>query len=322
LRRRGVAPLSPLTLLVLPSPPHSSFLVPYSSFLKNAISFSRAILYNRSNQLSWEILNVVGQLASYSRKPEIELAEAVANDDVTELEKLLRRGIDPNIRIVSQNLNPLIFLAFQKNSFTLPPSLSHNVRQELYEIVPKTDCLRCLLKHGANPNSRNNLGKTVLDLAIIWCLPDTVKLLVEYGADVNLGDRQGVTPLMKTVILGIKDARSMADKLQISQYILDSGADINARTVDGTTALMYAVRNCRLEMMEWLLARGASLSITDEGGNRACDLIPKSLPSDRYEHLYEILTPAPLNPDDPTPDEPEGDRLLKVILTALQEIEY
>jgi uncharacterized protein len=272
--------------------------------------------------LSWEILNLVQQLATYSQNREIELAEAVANDDVTKLEKLLRRGVDPNIRIVSQNLNPLIFLAFQKQFFTLPPSLSHNSEQTLYEIVPKTKCLRCLLKHGANPNSRNNFGKTVLDLAIIWCLPDTVKLLVEYGVDVNSGDRQGITPLMKTVILGIKDARSMADKLQISEYILDSGADINARTVDGTTALMYAVKNCRLEMMEWLLARGASLSITDSRGNRAGDLIPKYLPSDRYEHLYQMLTPAPLNPDAPTPDEPEGDRLLKVILTALQELEY
>jgi uncharacterized protein len=271
--------------------------------------------------LSWEILNVVKRLASYSRKREIELAKAVANDDVTELEKLLRRGVNPNIRIVSQNLNPLIFLTFQKNSFSLPPSLSHNVRQELYEIVPKTECLGCLLKYGAEPNSRNNFDKTVLDLAIIWCLPDTVKLLLEYGADVNLGDRQGITPLMKTVILGIKDARSMADKLQISQYILDFGADINARTVDGTTALMYAVRNCRLEMMEFLLARGASLFITDERGNRAGDLIPKFLPGDRYEYLYKMLTPAPLNSDDLTSDEPEGDRLLKVILTALQESE-
>ncbi len=273
--------------------------------------------------MSWAILDLVEKLATYPQEQEIRLAEAVANDDATEIKKLLRKGVNPNVRIVGECLNPLIFLAFQKNFFTLPSPSPYNVEQNLYEITPKTECLRCLLEYGADPNLRNNFGKTVLELAIIWCLPDTVKLLLEYGADVNLGDRQGITPLMKTVILGIKDARSMADKLQISQYILDFGADINAQTSQGKTALMYAVTNCRMEAIEFLLAKGASLSITDSQGDRACDLIPKSLNRDRYDHLYKMLTQPQFKPEiniNPT-IEPEGDRLLKILLSAFQETE-
>ncbi|MGF1540091.1 MAG: ankyrin repeat domain-containing protein [Pleurocapsa sp.] len=273
--------------------------------------------------MSWVILDFVEKLANYPQEQELRLAEAVANDDVTEIKKLLRQGVDPNVRIVGQCLNPLIFLAFQKNFFTLPPTSPYDVQQNLYEIIPKTECLRCLLEYGADPNLRNNFGKTVLDLAIIWCLPDTVKLLLEYGADVNLGDRQGITPLMKTVIWGIQDARSMADKLQISQYILDFGADINAQTLDGTTALMYAVTNCRIKAIEFLLAKGASLSITDNRKNRAWDLIPKHLNRDCYEGISKMLTQPQFQSDLPINPtiEPEGDRLLKVILSALQETE-
>lgn len=273
--------------------------------------------------MSWVILDFVDKLATYSQRQEINLAEAVANNDVTKVNDLLKKGIDPNLKIVGDRLNPLLFLAFQKSFFTLPASSAYNVEQNLYKITSRTECLRLLLEYGADPNLRNNFGRTALDIGIIWCLVDTVKLLLVHGADPNQSDRQGITPLMKTVILGIQDARPMAQKLSIAQYLLDFGADINAQTPTGMTALMYAVVHNRIEMIELLLKHGASLSTQNHQGHQACDLIPDWLNRDRYNYLYKILTQPQLNVNQTVTlsEEPEGDRLLKAILSAAKQLE-
>jgi uncharacterized protein len=264
--------------------------------------------------VSWVIFEVAERLKTYSQKQELQLAEAVVTNDVTSVRQLLQQGVDPNVKIVGKTSEPLIFLVFAKNWFTLPGGKIGDRPKSFYNLTVKEECLRLLLEHKANLNLKDSLGRTVLEIAIVWCLPQIVKLLLLHGADPNLRDRKGITPLMKTAILGIQDARPMLDKLQIIMHLIDSGAEINAQAPDGKTALMYAVGNSRLEIVELLVNSGASLSITDHQGNQASDIIGREVTKQQQTYLQTILNQPQLNSIKYQQLLPEGDRLLNSIL--------
>ncbi|MGF1589913.1 MAG: ankyrin repeat domain-containing protein [Pleurocapsa sp.] len=240
--------------------------------------------------MSWVILNIVERIRAVARKQDLRLAEAVTTNNTMAVEKLLKQGVDPNVRLVGQAGEPLIFLAFEKQWFTLPHGKRSDRSKTLYRLIAKEKCLRLLLEYGANPNVRDSLGRTVLEIAIVWCLPNIVKLLLLNGANPNLRDKNNLTPLMKAAILGIQDARPMQDKLQIILYLLDNGAEIDAQAADGRTALMYAVGNARMNIVELLISKGASLTITDHQGNQARDIISQSIGQQQRDELSKILT--------------------------------
>src|SRR5678815_5072830 len=68
---------------------------------------------------------------------------------------------------------------------------------------------------------------------------------------------QGAPPLI--------DAAESGDRAQVSR-LLDQGAPIDARAVDGTTALHWAVRADRLDTVRVLLESGADASAADRYG--------------------------------------------------------
>ena len=266
--------------------------------------------------MSWIIFDITNRLQAYAKQQELRLAEAIASNDTVIAQKLLQQGVNPNVRIVGQKCEPLIFLVFKKNWFTLPSKKIGDRPKSLYSITAEEKCLLVLLKFGANPNVRNSLGQTVLEIAIMWCLPEIVKLLLLNGADPNIKGTNGLTPLMKATILGIQDARPMEDKLKIMVYLLDSGAEIDAQTPEGKTALMYAVGNARIEVVELLVSSGASFDITDKQGNQARDIVTRGIDSRHRTYLNKILSQPQLNVIKYKYQQffPEGDRLLAPII--------
>ena len=277
-------------------------------------------LWIRFKVVSWIIFNIAEKIRGFAARRELKLAQAITVNDLATVKQLLEQGVNPNVSLVGQKSEPAIFLVFQKNWFTLPEKISGDRPTASYSITVKEECLALLLEHGANPNVRNSLGRTILEIAIVWCMSDIVKLLLLNGADPNLRERNSLTPLMKTVILGIQDARPMEDKLQIITHLLDSGADINAQTSDGKTALMYAVSNVRMIIVEFLVSSGASLSITDDFGNRASDLIPQKISLQQQRYLRKILTQPQLNIGKYKYQQfvPEGDRLLASLIDPVE----
>lgn len=266
--------------------------------------------------MSWVIYHAVAKQRAVKKKQELELGSAVASNNTRAVAKLLNRGVNPNIRIVGQNREPLIFLAFEKTCFTLPFPKIGDRPQNRYKITAKSECLRLLLKHGADPNLRDSLGRTALEIAIVWCLPETVKLLLLYGANSNLPDKNGQTPLMKCAILGVRDARPIQHKLEIMMHLIDSGAAIDTQAPDGKTALMYAVGNSRQEIVELLVSSGASLTITDDRGNKARDIIDRGSTTQQQSQLRKILSQPQINVSRYKYREliPEGDRVLATII--------
>lgn len=266
--------------------------------------------------MSQIVFKVINKAIKSLRQQESRLTSAIATNNITAVEKLLKQETDPNAEIKGKPGIPLIFSTFKKNYFALPQGSANNRSRTLHHVTANRECLQLLLEYGANPNLKDNAGRTPLDIAIIWCMPEIVKLLLIHGANPNFKDSKGITPLMKTAILGIQDARPTNDKLQIIMHLIDAGAEIDAQSLDGKTALMYATGNSRIEIVELLVSSGASLSISDLLGNKACDIIGRGVTTQQRVYMEGILTQPQLNILKYKYREfiPEGDRLLNSIL--------
>lgn len=95
-----------------------------------------------------------------------------------------------------------------------------------------TEELSKLLKKGADPNEQEDeFGSTALIVASDNDQMDAAKILLEHGADPNLGDFSGYTPLMEAVFMENKE---------MIQLLLEHGADPNLSDSEGMTAIDHA----------------------------------------------------------------------------------
>jgi uncharacterized protein len=127
--------------------------------------------------------------------------------------------------------------------------------------TPASDVLGELLAAGADVNVQDPFGITALTRATLRGHVENVRLLLQAGADPNLPAQ--MTPLM---------AAAYCDSPPCAQLLIASGADLNARGAQGTTALMVAARAGHLDMVQLLLAAGADPLIRCDRGQTAADI--------------------------------------------------
>lgn len=95
-------------------------------------------------------------------------------------------------------------------------------------------------------------GSTPLMYAVLYGDADSVKMLLEAGADPNATNEAGATALLWAV-----------DDLDKSRLLLKAGADANARSDDGRTPLLAATRRVgAADVVKLLLDHGAKASVT------------------------------------------------------------
>lgn len=103
-------------------------------------------------------------------------------------------------------------------------------------------------------------GRTALHMVIerrnsVW-----LDYLYQQGANVNLADNAGVTPLMQAVQLGYVEG---------VEKLIAHGARVDVTNNSGETPLMYAVHGRNAELMRVLLAAGADPDRNDHSGRSA-----------------------------------------------------
>eukprot|EP00698_Gefionella_okellyi_P014893 TRINITY_DN4153_c0_g1_i1.p1 TRINITY_DN4153_c0_g1~~TRINITY_DN4153_c0_g1_i1.p1 ORF type:complete len:486 (+),score=111.22 TRINITY_DN4153_c0_g1_i1:30-1460(+) len=142
------------------------------------------------------------------------------------------------------------------------------------------DCARLLLDAGVSPGVPDKQDSTPLHLSDNAAMTN---LLLEHGADINLKNADGYTPLHISAINGW---------IANAQVLIDHGADVNA--ADNTeTPLACAASNSDPVMCKLLLAHGANPSYGEQAyGRTPLHLATRALPNSDDTTCLKVLLDA------------------------------
>ena len=163
---------------------------------------------------------------------ENDIVKAIEHDDYMGVKRAIEKGADLD-QIVENELNeneePLLFYALH--------------RKCSYETI------KLLIDSGVDIYRCDDEGVSFLDEAIVSGNLQLVRLLVEEkGMDVNKTARKsGFTPLMQAACYGYTD---------IVAYLLEKGADIEARDATDLNVIDYAKKLQRKQMQTFLESYG------------------------------------------------------------------
>ena len=162
---------------------------------------------------------------------------AIRNDNAGVVNDLLERGFDPNTR--NAKGQPGLTVAMQEQS-------------------PKA--ARALLNHPTiDVNALNQAGESALMMAALKGDLASSQLLLERGALVN---QSGWSPLHYA---------ATGPEPKIVKLLLDSGADIDAGSPNGSTPLMMAAQYGSEDSIKLLLDRGADAKRRNQLDMQASD---------------------------------------------------
>ena len=200
--------------------------------------------------------------------------------DIVEL--LLARGADPAACNSIKN-SPLMCAAFQGHEPIVSLLLGREqVRRTINHCADsgatalilacaKPDfqnvgIVHLLIDHGAEVNARDSLRQLT---SLLWaqerrCKP-VVAALLSRGADLEARDNYGRTALIRTVLDSTrrKEAEAGLDDGDFVNFLLDNGAEIDAKDASQSTALSLACYFGKIELAALLLRRGADVEIQD-----------------------------------------------------------
>ncbi len=104
-------------------------------------------------------------------------------------------------------------------------------------------------------NHRNNKGWTALKLAAKKGLEQCVEVLLNHGAEPNIGDNEGYLPLHNAV--GNKD---------IVKLLIASTTNVNKQTQNGETPLYIAINHGNVACSQMLLEHGGNPNLSNNEG--------------------------------------------------------
>lgn len=195
-----------------------------------------------------------------------------------EIDLLIKKGVNVNLRNDKKD-NMIVFIAAN---------------------VGRYDLVRYLIEHGSDVNAKDRTGTTLLWLAYDYKKWDEVTWLLQHGVDINSLDRNRNTLLVCSVhdkekvkwllenganiyansntngekfLSKLTEAirNNFNDGFEIMKWVIEKLPDIN--TTDWVeyknryTALHIAVMADNMDMVTWLVGKGADVNIQGQNGN-------------------------------------------------------
>ena len=172
---------------------------------------------------------------------------------------------DLNERTVIDDIIEII--AIQKNFKDSSSPLASLVKpDEKYDVL-----LKKILTFRPNIEIQRLDGKNLLFDLVLYNDFETLKMIINYGVNLNISDKRGYTPLMHMVEEGLKIKEKNEKELFIERLInfLKYRVNINAQDNDKRTVIHKAVIADDLVVVEKLLTKKADLSLVDIHGRTA-----------------------------------------------------
>lgn len=112
------------------------------------------------------------------------------------------------------------------------------------------------VENNANVNETYDHNQTPLLIAVADCNPEVVKFLISSGADVSRNeDALGVAAFSTKSY-----AKNSSKCIEVAQLLIDHGQNVNTPGKSGFTPLMSASINSDVEMMAYLIEKGADVN--------------------------------------------------------------
>ncbi len=214
-----------------------------------------------------------------------ELSNAIIANDFDRVKFLVSKGADVN-KADSQGWTPLQSAARQRRDQMIALLIELGADVNVGDPTPLVAALmrdhvpsiKVLLAHGADTEKPGQEGFRPLPLAIAEDKYEAAKALMDAGADVNTpsGDEE-LTPLMVAAgqtspAEGAMFVPGSTRPTDIARGLLDRGADVNAQSKSGVTALMIAATHNNPPMIGMLIDAGADPTIKNKLGQTAADV--------------------------------------------------
>jgi hypothetical protein len=121
---------------------------------------------------------------------DLALIRAARSSDVEAMRVLMEAGVDPSLHDERRGgINTLLAVTMGPE---LPALIEADRRPTEEEAIAAIDFL---MDHGVEPSIANDLGTTALHMAALRDYPGVIRHMAERGADVNVADGEGYTPL-------------------------------------------------------------------------------------------------------------------------------
>lgn len=229
-----------------------------------------------------ELINIIQSNKEKVRLKNLneELLMAAKGLNIEEIKKLITQGASPNHFDDWLGVNPIInvFHSLGKTSekilalqtlielganinFTYGP-LNRNLLQHLCKMPEAVDSeiLDFLVTHKININHQDKYQQTPLMSAVDNGDLNLVKKFLEYGADINLMDKEKENSIFKAIHFSNSDY-SAKDKRQIVKELLKHNPILEAKNINGYTALYQIISGdltFNADCFNFLLEAGAN----------------------------------------------------------------
>jgi len=178
-----------------------------------------------------------------------KLIEYVWSQEFDKAKELVRSGVDVNYQDPSSGSTALMLACG-------------------YDFA---DMAKFLVEHDADLNLRDKLGQTALMIAAYRSV-ELFNLLLSKGADIKVKDQEGRTALTHAWV----GVLSEEVPLDVVETLLNKGADVNEAPdrgrAEGYTCLMMAARNNRPDLVTFLIEKGANVNARAKDGKTALAL--------------------------------------------------
>ena len=204
-----------------------------------------------------------------------EISKAAYYGNVGQVTRLIRRGVDLNVRTKgSYDATPLLIavrrghakvaqLLMNAGADVNIPNVQNHPPLSTAIRYGHTDIARALIAKGADIDAGRDASYTPLTLALIYNQPAIALLLIEKGADVRIARKDGYKPITLAAHYGHPE---------VLKRLIEKGEDVNDKMPDGSTPLHHAAVEGHADCVRLLLRHGADATARDKDGETPLDV--------------------------------------------------